>query len=63
MIFHIADVDISDNGFQCKNRCGTDGIFKGKYWCYTFDSTWDYCTPYHYGRVFIPRQKGTPRRL
>lgn len=41
------DVDYSENGFQCKNRCGTDGIFKGKNWCYTLES-WDFCTAYYY---------------
>ena len=43
------DVDYTENGFLCENRCGVDGLFKGRHWCHTFDS-WDYCTPNYHGK-------------
>ena len=43
------DPPYSDNGFICNKRCGVDGFFKGKYWCFIvskYQDDWDYCSPY-----------------
>ena len=40
--------DYSEHGLQCENKCGIDGFYEGRHWCYTvskYSNSWDYCTP------------------
>ena len=49
----VLDADFTVTGLICKNKCGIDGIFNGRNWCYTNLNSWDYCTPYHYGNIRV----------
>ena len=51
--FCVLDADFTVTGLICKNKCGIDGIFNGRNWCYTNLNSWDYCTPYHYGNIRV----------
>ena len=39
--------DYTDNGEQCIEKCGIEGLHNGKNWCYTVSGSpkWDYCCP------------------
>ena len=55
---NFTDAGYSDNGEECKNRCGkTDGVFTETYdWCWTVNVSiqWDYCTPQDTGIIQNP---------
>ena len=38
----VLDVQYSNNGEKCKNKCQKDGASYN--WCYTGSGSWDYCT-------------------
>jgi len=42
LAFNSPDFDVTDNGDHCATPCGQDGLFRGRYWCHTFDA-WDFC--------------------
>ena len=52
----VLDSDFTVSGLICKNKCGIDGLFNGRNWCYTNLNSWDYCTPYHYGKITYFRE-------
>ena len=39
--------DYTNNGEQCKEKCGDKDLHEGKNWCYTVSGTpdWDFCCP------------------
>ena len=52
--------DYSEHGLQCENKCGIDGFYEGRHWCYTvskYSNSWDYCTPR--SKIFIYDKKNS----
>ena len=46
----VLDVQYSNNGEKCKNKCQKDGASYN--WCYTGSESWDYCTPLALGKKY-----------
>ena len=38
------DVDYTDDGEECKNKCGTEDLYKERNWCWKVSGSWDYCS-------------------
>ena len=38
------DADYTDNGEECKSKCGKEDLYKNKNWCWKVSGSWDYCT-------------------
>ena len=44
----VLDVQYSNNGEKCKNKCQKDG--ESYNWCWKISGSWDYCTPLALGK-------------
>ena len=42
-ICNLLDVQYTNNGEECKNKCQKDG--ESYNWCWKVSGSWDYCTP------------------
>ena len=46
-------MEFTETGLVCINKCGSDGMFDGKNWCYTNMNKWDYCNTDNNGNQLI----------
>ena len=37
------NVDYTESGEKCKNKCGSDKLYNNRNWCWKTSGSWDYC--------------------
>ena len=37
------DTDFTENDEECSTKCGTEGLYNNRNWCWKVSESWDYC--------------------
>ena len=37
------DIDYTEDGEACETRCGNEGTYNGRNWCWKVSGSWNYC--------------------
>ena len=52
------DIDYTEDGEACETRCGNEGMYNGRNWCWKVSGSWNYCAKGIHCRKSLTKQEG-----